>query len=589
MRVPPIKDGRNWFTDAAPDDGWTEIRERLTISNNPISKKRSFRHVDLDSYSLKRKKARAALEKADKDSEQENALRNNLVIVEAVQEVQKRPSSSIERFLVESDVAAMRKSFTTLSHRRQLGLTKTLRSVVDTIWPIIAPGQDNLQKESWIGATYSFIDDGIRSNVRKVYDCAVKLKDEDQKTRVLSMFVLQDSMTRAKLSAIVGHAVTGNKCLSARHHATLYGAGMEAEKIVRKRNCDKEKEVVNKFVAYLIRNGLLTANGRTIKQDGEDDVSEPNIKRLEGKQPLLKGFEEGEKRQIVARNATTVASKRLYISLRRKDMETIISVVCPEAHSSMEALDVVTQQHGVLNFKRLQIKLSQLGLIAERMNNDISEIKRAIIEVDEILSSKLKFRSQQHFLGPRNNKGPACHCHYFAFGKVDPVESLPDSDADVLHSCGHYHNGSCATCDSIVKFDHLFVDLINQIDSLTGDEAEKATQLDFQYHLDRFRHYSGHQARLAHESESPCHLKDRMMKDETLLSVTADYAMKYLPRKDSEAQTEFFGKSGINWHGLCIMWYCPKNDQFMQYFVNQCVEDSTEDGISIVTLLSQVR
>ena len=353
MRVPPIKDGRKWFTDAAPDHSWTEIRERLTISNNPISKKRSFRHVDLDSYSLKRKKARAPLEKADKDSEQENALKDNLVIVEAVQEVQKRPSSSIERFLVESDVAAMRKPFTTLSHRRQLGLTKTLRSVVDTIWPIIAPGQDNLQKESWIGATYSFIDDGIRSNVRKVYDCAVKLKDEDQKTGVLSIFVLQDSMTRAKLSAIVV-----NKYLSARHHATLYGAGMEAEKIVRKRNCDKKKEVVNKFVAYLIRNGLLTANGRTIKQDGEDDVSVPNIKRFEGKQPLIKSFEEGEKRQNVAINTRTVASKRMYISLRRKDMETIISVVCPEAHSSMEAVDVVTQQHGVLNFKRLQIKSS---------------------------------------------------------------------------------------------------------------------------------------------------------------------------------------------------------------------------------------
>lgn len=197
MRVPLNKDGRKWFTDAAPDESWTDTRERLTISNNPISKKRSFRHLDLDSYSLKRKKARAALEKTHKDFEQENALKNNLDIVEAVQEVQKRPSSCVERFLVESDVAAMRKPFTTLSHRRQLGHTKTLRSVVDTIWPIIAPGQDNLQKESWIGATYSFIDDGIRSNFRRVYDCAIKLKDEDQKTRVLSMFVLQDSMTRS--------------------------------------------------------------------------------------------------------------------------------------------------------------------------------------------------------------------------------------------------------------------------------------------------------------------------------------------------------------------------------------------------------
>jgi hypothetical protein len=79
-----------------------------------------------------------------------------------------------------------------------------------------------------------------------------------------------------------------------------------------------------------------------------------------------------------------------------------------------------------------------------------------------------------------------------------------------------------------------------------------------------------------------------MMEDESLISVTADFAMKYLPRKDSEAQTEFFGKSGIIWHGMCIMWFCQLNRIYKQYFVNQCVEDSTEDGIAIIALLSQV-
>lgn len=188
---------------------------------------------------------------------------------------------------------------------------------------------------SCLSLAYSFVDDGIRSDVRRVYDFAVKVKDEDQKTKILSIFVLQANMTRIKLGSIVGHDITGNKYQSARYHANIYGAGMEAEKIVHKRNCDKKKEVVDKFVAYLIRNGLLTANGRTIKQEEKDDVSVPNIKRLEGKLPLIKGFKDGEKRQLDIRRPTTAASKRLYISLRRRDMETIISVVCPEALASM--------------------------------------------------------------------------------------------------------------------------------------------------------------------------------------------------------------------------------------------------------------
>ena len=62
--------------------------------------------------------------------------------------------------------------------------------------------------------------------------------------------------------------------------------------------------------------------------------------------------------------------------------------------------------------------------------------------------------------------------------------------------------------------------------------------------------------------------------------------MKFLPLKDSEAQTEFFGKCGIKWHGICILWY---DEHFHHYYVNQTVEDSAEDGISVAALLSQVR
>lgn len=269
-------------------------------------------------------------------------------------------------------------------------------------------------------------------------------------------------------------------------------------------------------------------------------------------------------------------------------MESVISVVCPETHSSLAALDVVAQQHGVLNFKRLQIKLSQLILISESTRSEAMAVKAIMAEVEEILSSKTKFRSHQHFLGERDCNGPACHCHYYAFGKIDPSDFIPDSSGDIKFPCGYYHCGTCPTCDSIEKFDFMLNRLIEQIRFLPAEEEEKTKQLDFQYHLDRFRHYSGHQARLAHESETSNHLKKRMMEDKSSFSVTADFAMKYLPRKDSEAQTEFFGKSGIIWHGMCIMWFCEENKKFMQYFVNQCVEDSTEDGIAIITLLSQV-
>jgi hypothetical protein len=140
----------------------------------------------------------------------------------------------------------MRKPFSELSNRRKSVITKSWRNLFDNVWPMIAPGQDKKEKESCLHATFSFVDDGIRSDIRRVFEFAVQSKDEEQKTRIFSMFDLQEKMTRGKLSNIVGHEVTGNKYQAARYHATIYGAGMEAEKTVHKRNCQRKKEVVNK-------------------------------------------------------------------------------------------------------------------------------------------------------------------------------------------------------------------------------------------------------------------------------------------------------------------------------------------------------
>lgn len=118
---------------------------------------------------------------------------------------------------------------------------------------------------------------------------------------------------------------------------------------------------------------------------------------------------------------------------------------------------------------------------------------------------------------------------------------------------------------------------------------DKAKSLNFSYHRDRFKHYAGHQGRLQHEHQVAGHIKDDMKVDHSLIFITADYAMKFLPLKDSEAQSEFFGKAGINWHGMCLMWFDPVEEKYKQYYVNQCVEDSAEDGISVATLLSKVR
>jgi hypothetical protein len=353
------------------------------------------------------------------------------------------------------------------------------------------------------------------------------------------------------------------------------------------KNSERRRSIVEKFVEFLIDRGIVTANGRSVTLPGVETYCLPNIKRVEAKQPLIKSFEEQERLLLENEVAKGEGSKHPSISLRRQSMEDVISIVCPEKHCSLAALDVVGQQHGVLNSRVLRKKLDQIQITYQQTIEKMSKLLAMLRSVEETLSNRNMFKSENHFCSRRDVGGPAIHCHYYAFEKIDPIAvKRTDENAHLCRSsCGHYHQGTCSLCEEIESFGM-------QLESIADGECEDVKQLmgnlNIEYHARRFRHYTGHQARLAHEQEALDTIKEELKEDRNLVFITADYAMKFLPLKDSEAQNEFFGKAGINWHGLGFLWFCNEEGVFKQYFVNQCVEDSTEDGISVVALLSQV-
>ena len=216
-------------------------------------------------------------------------------------------------------------------------------------------------------------------------------------------------------------------------------------------------------------------------------------------QPLIKAFEEQGRRSRV------LAGRSEWISLRRQSMEQVICVVCPQKHISMAALDVVGQQHGVLNFRVLRKKILKLSVVFQDMREKSLTVLRELEEVEEGLSSRSKFRSEEHFCGVINNCGPASHCHYYAFGKVDPLEALPDSTLSIKFPCGHYHRGVCAMCQQLHSFGGLLDDL-----SIGASEnvLDKIKELNIKYHKERYIHYKGHQVRLAHESMAANKIKE---------------------------------------------------------------------------------
>jgi hypothetical protein len=103
------------------------------------------------------------------------------------------------------------------------------------------------------------------------YKLADEKIDEEGKTVLLSIFFLQKH---------------GSVSEGARFHAMLYGPGQAAEVIIHKRGAAVKRDIVKKFVTFLMERGVQTANWRKASIPGKEGVSVPNIKRLERKQPL---------------------------------------------------------------------------------------------------------------------------------------------------------------------------------------------------------------------------------------------------------------------------------------------------------------
>ena len=77
-------------------------------------------------------------------------------------------------------------------------------------------------------------------------------------------------------------------------------------------------------------------------------------------QPLVKSFEDEQRRIRGITQGVESNQKREFVSLRRSSMEDVIKVVCPEIHTSMAALDVVDQLDGTNNFKIMRTKQRRL-------------------------------------------------------------------------------------------------------------------------------------------------------------------------------------------------------------------------------------
>lgn len=132
----------------------------------------------------------------------------------------------------------------------------------------------------------------------------------------------------------------------------------------------------------------------------------------------------------------------------------------------------------------------------------------------------------------------ADHCRLFALS--DPKE--PAFQAQ----CDHEHEDSCDRCDQLTStLCEIESALIAQADNVLPGVNEELSFTVKQAKANILA-WKAHILRSINQDAARIDILESL--DESSVLVVQDWAMKYLPRKYRESQTDWFGKRGIPWH-----------------------------------------
>ena len=156
----------------------------------------------------------------------------------------------------------------------------------------------------------------------------------------------------------------------------------------------------------------------------------------------------------------------------------------------------------------------------------------------------------------------ASHCGVFA---------LSDSiDLRLKQQCNHSHDELCKQCESL----HT---------TLHNISAERRGLVPYELCL-AIQSWKCHLLRSTHQDQARLDVIDAL--DSETVFVVNDWAMKFLPQRYRESQTDWFGKRGISWH-ISVVYRQLERELQWQGFIH-VIQSCSQGSIAVVTIMHHV-
>lgn len=127
------------------------------------------------------------------------------------------------------------------------------------------------------------------------------------------------------------------------------------------------------------------------------------------------------------------------------------------------------------------------------------------------------------------------HCRPYAL-------SCPD-DKDYQSPCDHEHTDRCDRCDGLAT---VIAEIQSTVDTLDDSGEKDELKYEVEQSVLKIRAWKAHILRAINQDQARINVIQIL--DPTTALLVLDWAMKYLPKKYREAQSDWFGKRGISWH-----------------------------------------
>lgn len=168
------------------------------------------------------------------------------------------------------------------------------------------------------------------------------------------------------------------------------------------------------------------------------------------------------------------------------------------------------------------------------------------------------------------------HCQAYAL-------SYPQDD-NYITVCDHEHNARCDRCELLPTIFHEIQSVLGSVDCSVEDREE------MEYEISQSRQsiqaWKAHLLRAINQDAARHEILENL--DAQSVFIVMDWAMKFLPRKFRESQSDWFGKRGIPWHISVAMRKKSNSDETEMLTFVHSFESCSQDSSTVLAIIDDV-